>query len=172
MRKAVAAAVLLVVLSGCQTTEQAPISTFNPSEAAFARSKGAASVKGQLFLRRNDGVVVYGAGSDVTLIPKVSHTEQAVTVGFAGQKLRNEHSMFAKPLTFDPGLDPFVRRTKADGQGNFTFEAIPPGSYYVIGKVTWCAPSQYGCLPQGGDLLEVLTVSPTEKSATVMLSGA
>lgn len=171
MRNAVAAAVLLSVLSGCQTTQE-PVAAFNPSEAAYSRSKGVAAVKGQLFLRRNDGVVVYGAGSDVTLIPKVSHTDQAVMASFSGSKIKHDINIFAKNLTFDPGLEPFVRRTKADGQGNFTFDAVPPGAYYVIGKVTWCAPSQYGCNPQGGELLEVLTVSPADKAMTVMLSGA
>lgn len=130
-----------------------------------------ALVKGQLFLRRNDGVVVYGAGSDVALIPKGAHVDQAVMASFAGTKQRSEANFFSKPPAFDPGIEAFMRRTKADGQGNFSFEGVPPGSYYVMGKVTWCVPNQYGCMPQGGDLLEVVTISPTDKATTVMMTG-
>jgi hypothetical protein len=168
---------LCAALSGCAATPPpAPVATFNPSEAAFARAKGAATIKGQAFLRRNDGIVVYGAGSEVLLVPRVPNSEEAVQKGFGAGKLRMEVRLFGanvmgNDFKFDPGLEPFIRRTKADGQGNFVFEAIPPGQYYVLTRVVWCIPTQYTCQQQGGDLMEVASVAPTDKAMSIMLNG-
>jgi hypothetical protein len=71
-------AALAVALAGCATTPPPQTASFCPSEAAFAHGKGAAVVRGQSFLRRDDGVVVYGAGSEVLLVPKVPNSEEAV----------------------------------------------------------------------------------------------
>lgn len=163
-------------LCGCATNLPPPIA-FNAAEAEFSRAKGVAVLKGQSFLRRNDGMVVYGAGSDVMLVPKTNHSEQALQNSFGGRKQRPEinllgSNVLGNDLKLDPGFQPFIRKTKADGQGNFTFENIPPGQYYVLSRVTWCAPSRYGCDQQGGDLMETITVTPTENVVTVLLNGA
>jgi hypothetical protein len=169
---------LCAALGGCASAPpSAPVASFNPSEANYARAKGVATVRGQSFLRRNDGVVVYGAGSEVMLVPKVAHTDEAMQKGFSGGKMRMEVKLFGANLMgndykFDPALDPFIRRTKADGQGNFAFDGIPPGSYYVLSRVTWCVPSRYGCDQQGGDLMEIANITPADKAVTVMLNGA
>jgi len=166
------------LLLGCAATPPpaAPVAVFNPSEAAFARAKGTATVRGQSFLRRNDGVVVYGAGSEVLLVPRVANSEEAIEKGFGAGKLRMEVKLFGANLMgndfkFDPGLEPFIRRAKADGQGNFAFDSVPPGQYYVLSRVTWCVPSRYGCDQQGGDLMEPIAVAAPDKAVTVMLNG-
>lgn len=169
---------LCAVLSGCAAAPPpAPVASFNPAEASFSRAKGAAVIRGQAFLRRNDGVVVYGAGSEVMLVPKVPHTDEAMQKGFSGGKMRMEVKLFGANLMgndfkFDPALDPFIRRTKADGQGNFIFEGVPPGPYYVLTRVTWCVPRQGSCDQQGGDLMEFANVTTADKAITVMLNGA
>jgi hypothetical protein len=81
-------------------------------------------------------------------------------------------NLLGNDFKFDPGLDPFIRRTKGDGQGNFVFEGIPPGQYYLLSRVTWCVPTQYGCNQQGGDLMEVANIMPADKNLTVMLNGS
>lgn len=169
---------LCAALSGCAAAPPptAAVASFNPSEANYARAKGIAAVRGQSFLRRNDGVVVYGAGSEVMLVPKVAHTDEAMQKGFSGGKLRMEVMMFGANMMgndykFDPAIEPYIRRTKADGQGNFIFEGVPPGPYYVLSRVTWCAPSRNGCDQQGGDLMEIANVKPADKAVNVMLNG-
>jgi hypothetical protein len=164
-----------LLLAACAKEPQV-VSIFNPSEAAFANAKGNASIRGQLFLRRNDGVVVYGAGSDVRLIPRVSHSEQAMRASFGNLKQRLEVQLFGANLMgndikLNPGIEPYSRRTKADGQGNFVFEGVPPGGYFVVGHVVWCAPSRAGCDQQGGDLLETVSVSPADRSLSVIMNG-
>lgn len=166
-----------LLLGGCATqTAEQPAVAFNAAEVEFARRPGTATVKGQLFLRRNDGVVVYGAGSEVILMPRTSYSEGLMAKGFKGGKLRMEVKIFGanvlgNDINPDPALGPYLKRTKADGQGNFAIEGVPPGNYYVIGRVTWCVPSRYGCDQQGGDLLEIATVQPTDKTISLMMNG-
>lgn len=181
MRKGLAAAFSFALLTGCASTPPPqPTASFNPAEAQYSRARGTATVKGQAFLRRNDGVVVYGAGSDVMLIPKTSYADEVFQASFKGRKLRMEVRLFGNAgpnlmnndYSLDPAMEAFVRRQKADGQGNFAFESIPPGEYFILTRVTWCVPSRYGCEQQGGDLLETVRVAPTDKVLNAMLTGA
>lgn len=176
MRMAVFAAAL--ALSACATATPERIAVpFNPAEAEYSRKPGTATVRGQMFLRRKDGVVVYGAGSEAALIPRVSQSEAAMAASFNGGKIRMEARIFganllANEINIEPTLMAYARRTKADGQGNFAFEGIPPGQYYVLGRVTWCVILRYGsCDQQGGDILEAIMVNPTDKAIQVILSG-
>jgi len=167
---------MAALAANCATALEKNVVPFNAAEAEFAHARGTASVRGQLFLRRNDGVVVYGAGSDVRLVPLTSHSEAIINSEFSGRKLRQTIAFAfvgarASGVIFDPGLGPYMRSAKADGQGNFTFGQVPPGFYYILGRVSWCAPSRSGCDPQGGDLLETVRVTPTDRDLAVIMNG-
>jgi hypothetical protein len=57
------------------------------------------------------------------------------------------HSVWQKApasLTLDPRLTRFVRKTTTDGDGNFRFGQVAPGSYYVFCRFTW--PGRYNVL--------------------------
>lgn len=164
----------LLCLAGCASQTSAPLAPLNAAEAAFARAPGRATVKGQMFMRRNDGVVVYGAGSEAKLIPKMSHTDQVIRASFPSGKLRY-HVLFgisngSAPI-FDPALTPYIRMAKADGQGNFNFQQVPPGNYYLLGHVEWCAPSRGGCDSQGGDIFETVIVRPADIDVAAIMNG-
>jgi hypothetical protein len=148
----------------------------NLAEAEYSRAAGKAIVKGQMFLRRKDGIVVYGAGSEARLVPKVAHSDQVIAASFPSGKIKM-HLIFGintgAELNFDPAFIPYIRSTKADGQGGFTFRQVPPGSYYVVGNVNWCVPAGYGsCDRQGGDLYDAITVRPGDTEVSVILSGS
>lgn len=174
--------VIALALAGCGSTQSGGVNptpqAFNPADAEFIRRPGSATIRGQMFLRRNDGMVVYGAGSDAILMPRTPYSEQAIAKSFGGGKLRMEVRMFGtnllgNELNLDPAFTAYFRRIKADGQGNFVFEGVPPGRYYVLGRVTWCITQRYGsCDLQGGDLLEAVTISPTDKVVQAIMSGA
>ena len=56
------------LLVGCYTTVKYEIKTpYNETKEAAVLGKGNATVSGQVFFRRNDGMVVRGAGSEVCL---------------------------------------------------------------------------------------------------------
>ena len=40
-------------------------------------------------------------------------------------------------LVLDPRLTQFVRKTTTDGDGNFSFNHVAPGSYYVFCRFSW-----------------------------------
>ncbi len=180
MKRLFAIAMISAATAGCASPPPPPVSGFNPAEAQYARARGAATVKGQAFLRRNDGVVVYGAGSDVALLPKTSYTDETLRAAFRGSKLRMEirllgnagPNLLNNDYQIDPAMDPYIRRHKADGQGNFAFDGVPPGEYYILTRITWCVPSRYSCDQQGGDLLETVRITPADKAVTAVLNGA
>jgi hypothetical protein len=160
MRILVVAWTVALLLSGCAQTAQLS-SSFNQQEAQYIRTKGKAQISGQLFLRRNDGVVVYGAGSTVSLIPSTGYARERIKAIYGAAKYRAA----TVPLKFeneDPAYAEFIRTTKADGQGNFSFTEVAPGDYFVSGLVTWCVPSQLGCLTQGGALMENAKITSAE----------
>lgn len=141
------AAGIAISLTGCVQT--ATIDTpFNEASVQYASGQGSATVTGQGFMRRRDGVVVYAAGSPVALAPKVAYTEEAMNKAMAapfGVNFTNS----------DPRLKKYVKKTQANGEGRFTFNNVPNGSYYACTRVTWMA----GDNSQGGELCETVNVS-------------
>jgi len=167
MRSWKIAALAALLVGGCSQTVKIE-TQFNPNEAAIINQKGQATITGQLFLTQRGGAVVYGAGSDVRLIPKTAYASDRM-----GQIFK-QGKMFPSVIGLnveneDPSFVQYQRTTKADGQGRFAFTDVAPGSYYVTGVVTWCAPGAYGsCNQQGGALMETVTVSGPQKVDVIM----
>lgn len=162
----VLAAALACLMAGC-VKEVTLSTTFDAREAAYINTKGKARIEGQAFLRRNDGVVVYGAGSAIQLIPATTYARERFAAIYAGKKM----SPALNPTKFnetDPSYTANTRTAKANGEGRFSFDEVAPGKYFVTALVTWCAPSQYGCITQGGSLHEEVTIRGSEKTELVM----
>jgi hypothetical protein len=147
----------MLALAGCVQT--ASIDTaFNNSEHDYALKAGTATVNGQAFLRRRDGMVVYGAGGQVLLVPWTSYT----------QEMSQKASKAAFGVNFnnlDGRLAQYVKRTQADGEGRFTFNNVPDGNYVVSAMVTWMA----GDASQGGEVRQHVSIS-NGQSANVILT--
>lgn len=150
MSRRLALVLCAALLTGCVATPQIQ-STFNPAEAAFIHKPGRGSITGQAFLRRNDGVVVYAAGSDVFLVPKTTYSTERIQVLYAGSKFAPIWRQNA-PAPTEYGN--YVRQTKADGEGRFSFSSLADGDYYMSTTVYWFA----GNNQQGGHLLEAVTI--------------
>ncbi|QNQ39382.1 hypothetical protein [Brucella intermedia] len=138
---------LAVLLAGCVQT--ANIDTpFTENSFQYILRQGQATVSGQGFMRRRDGMVVYAAGSPVVLVPKVPYTEEAFN--------KAQAAPFGVNFTnSDPRLKKYIRTTQANGEGRFSFSNVPDGSYYVVTKVQWMA----GDVGQGGELSQAIHVS-------------
>jgi hypothetical protein len=61
-------------------------------------------------------------------------------------------------------------KTTCDAQGNFRFERVPAGDFYVVTIVRWGVPSGGITLPQGGALMRRISVAPGQ-SVSVLLSS-
>ena len=102
---------------------------FNEGEFAHYRGSGSSTVAGQLVVTgEHDGAIHVGNGNYVTLLPVTSYTKEMVDREIGdGEPLASS----------DPRLQQFVRLTKTDGAGNFVFDHIPAGEYFVAGLDEW-----------------------------------
>ena len=113
------------LVAGCVFPRMA---TFNEAEYAPYAQPGTGSISGQAFLKTRGGEVKYGAGNEIYLNPVTTYS----TEWFQETVLNNRR---LKPA--DSRTDPFHWVTSADGQGNFQFENLPAGEYYVACVVAW-----------------------------------
>nr|WP_319514672.1 carboxypeptidase regulatory-like domain-containing protein [uncultured Cohaesibacter sp.] len=155
--------IFALLVSACVPTREIE-SPFDPAEAMIIRQQGKATISGQAFLRRNDGMVVYAAGSTVTLIPKTKYTMERMFLIYGGAKLTRYQPNFKNtPAEYYA----YMKQTKADGEGKFTFESIAPGAYYIVVPVTW----NVGGIQQGGSLMEEIAVSGTDTEINTIMTG-
>jgi hypothetical protein len=122
-------------LGGCAAPNAEPVNQvhkrtriFDPDEYRQFDLPGTGVIEGQAFLLTRGGDVKHGAGKEVTLRPKTMYsTEEQLmrfTVGMA----------IEKP---DPRESKYIRKTKADAFGNFRFERLPAGEYYLSCPIFW-----------------------------------
>lgn len=148
-----------VALTACSPTTL--VTTFNPLEAAYIHNTGKATISGQAFLRRNDGIVVYGAGSEVDLIPVTTYSRERIQAIYKG----TNYSVWTPGFkNSDPAYENYIRKTTADGEGRFKFEGVADGSYYVVTAVVWMV--QYA--QQGGALKADVTIKDGKPVELIM----
>lgn len=160
--RALAYFVAALLLTACATVGTLN-SAFDPNAANFIKQTGKGGITGQAFLRRNDGIVVYAAGSEVSLLPKTPHTDEIVSKMFGSSRFAYTKVGFNNQ---DPRFIEYIKTTTADGEGRFTFSSLPNGSYYLITSVVWFVNDWQ----QGGGLLLPVSVSGGEV-ASVIMSG-
>jgi len=127
----------LLLLSACAFSgfETSPRRVaFDESEFAAYRGAGSGSVTGQLAIRSGDGGEHVGnfggsmAGVHVTLIPVTAYTKEMVD-----REIGNGENLGAS----DPRFKKYVRLTTTDGNGDFAFDQVPAGEYFVSGLGEW-----------------------------------
>jgi hypothetical protein len=148
MKLRIAATVFLAMSASACVRQVALQTQFNNSDFEFAAKPGKATITGQAFFRRKDGVVVYAAGNPVSLIPVNAYTMEIMT--------ESRSSAFSVKITnSDPRLKNYIRQTTANREGRFTFTGVPDGPYVVATRVTWMA----GDAQQSGDLTQQVAIS-------------
>ena len=166
MLKALPALVVIAVLAvaACAAPEPVRIATlgaFDPAEVAFIHETGPNTVQGQAFLRQRGGGVVTCAGAGVSLVPRGSYSVE---------RMRNiygttERAARAVAWADDPApvYGTYLRRTVCDAQGNFAFEGLADGDYFVTTVVAWSVPQTFGSAvvmrQEGGAVMAPAAVS-------------
>ncbi|WP_052364864.1 hypothetical protein [Halotalea alkalilenta] len=120
------------LLAGCQGllpseapgTQRAP---FPEAEYAKLARSGSSTIAGQVSVDLGQGRVVPGAGVDVLAAPVTSYSREAYEALRAGRPI----------APADPRAQEYTRRTLADDHGNFRFEHLAAGSYYLISRLEW-----------------------------------
>lgn len=114
---------------------RAPLTTsFDANAAAYIFSEGKAHVRGQAFVRRNNGKLLRATGTDVYLVPRTAYADERVARIFRGKQA------LGLPKG-DPLFDRYSRRTIASSGGSFDFDAVADGDYYAIAMIHM--PSDY-----------------------------
>ena len=151
MKRAILILLACAAMTSCASFQPIERPAFDPAEYAQLEGRtGTGIVTGQVFLRTRIGEVRYGAGSEVMLNPVTSYSRFWYETGYQGS--RN----LAPP---DIRQDKYIITTQADGNGNFRFENVPPGDYYLTSDVIWQVPiGNYMSSQQGGYISEPITV--------------
>lgn len=120
-----------LLLTGC-AIQRIP---FNESEYAARPKAGDTVVSGAIFLVDQMEEKQVGAHSEITLEPVTSYSNQWFETSYLGNRT------LSAP---DQRYSQYVRKTKADREGNYTFEKVAPGEYYLSGLVKWKAATCSG----------------------------
>lgn len=165
--KIAAAGLLLMLLGACQTTVQVQ-SRFDPKPAEAALQSGTNTIKGSAFMRKRTGTIVPAAGEIVYLIPSTPYAEERFAKLFPRGKL-NPLLSSRNADTTDPDYVRLMRTTKGDKAGNFTFENVKAGVWFVSTRVSWHEPR--ADLPSGGAIYDRIDVKGQDQVVEVIISG-
>ena len=120
---------ILLLVAGCA----GPMKTsFTPEMEAAARAAlepGEGRILGQAFVQSAKGRVIPAAGQVVGLIPKTPYADDRFRLAYGTGKFRR---LFVLGLgNPDPRYEESIREIKADKHGDFEFDNVKDGSYYV-----------------------------------------
>ncbi|WP_156640142.1 carboxypeptidase regulatory-like domain-containing protein [Bosea sp. PAMC 26642] len=159
---------VLLVLAACVDRKPGKES-FSAEEAAFIKKPGTGVIVGHAFRTKPSGVVVNAAGEIVRLIPSTAFSRERFTLLFGKSKFL-PHAGYPRDDNPDPGYAEYARNTKAEANGRFAFENVPPGDYIVSTQVIWGDEEELFRL--GGMVYDTVTLTGKEKEpVSVVLSG-
>jgi xanthine/CO dehydrogenase XdhC/CoxF family maturation factor len=161
-------AFLLVVasaLAGCTTYGQivAISARFDPQAAAYINATGKADIRGQAFVRRNDGKLLRAVGTDIQLIPRTAYADERMAAIYGNG---NKQKPGVRVPEADPDYLAHMRQTVARSSGSFAFEDVADGEYYVVAMVH--LPSDHSKIEF--PIMERVTVT-NGKSVYVVMRG-
>jgi hypothetical protein len=163
---ALCVAVAALSLSACR----APITvnaTFDARAAEEALKPGSNTIQGSVFRRKLNGSVTTGAGEVVYLVPATAYAEARIAALYPQGKIRTVN---AQPVEAAPAdYERLTRETKADRKGDFTFERVRPGRYFIATRLIWFEPRFAD--PLGGQIYERVEVRGENQTVSVILSG-
>ena len=144
-------------------------SGFDNEVAESMMSNGNNTIKGTSFLRQNGGAVVTCAGYTITLVPETRYAKERM-VAIYGEN--SEGKTYVAPSLYTKVVDPkepanyqkLVKTATCDQQGNFEFDNIVDGKFYLISTVVWRA----GDFPQGAKMMQPISVHNGESKKVIM----
>lgn len=133
------------------------VTPFNEKDFAPYLQKGTSSITGQAFLKTVGGEVRYGAGNTVKLIPVTPYNTEVWQASMKGETIK-----------IDSRWEDYNKNTTADGSGNFEFNNLPAGEYFLECEIYWHVPGPYGMEKTGDIIKKQVKVSDGEKIKVIM----
>lgn len=159
----------LVTLAGCASPPAPPVynikAPFSLEEAKPLLQAGANTIRGNALWRQSGGGVVTCAGREVSPIATTAYSSERMQALYLSTE-RGTNSK--RGYTFVPNPEEYqstVRIARCDAQGNFSYDRIPDGKFFIVTAVEW----RVGDSPQGGYLMQAVTLSGGQ-TKTVVLS--
>ena len=162
---------LAATLAACAVPQQqrpsvAISAPFDAAHAARLLQTGVNTIKGNAFLRQRGGGVVTCAGSTVYLVPGTEYAKQRMAALYAGDGVSGLNRGQNNPI-FIPESTAYQqanKTTKCDAQGNFMFDRVADGVFYITTTVNW----QVGGRNQGGNLMHRVQLEGVETANLIM----
>lgn len=147
--------------------------SYNPADFAWAEADGTNTVRGSALLRTVGGEVRTCGGLSVQMIPDVPYSRERIMhlYGKLGSGFQPASAAQAGGIIFMGESHEYTqvgRRTVCDAQGNFRFENVPDGDWFVVAEVVWGVPYSGYVSPQGGRLMQQVTVADGETRELIL----
>lgn len=147
----------VMALAGCVPQRQVLTNTtmFSPDEVSWSTKPGNNTVTGFAVLRTASGEARTCAALLVRLIPDSAYARERMTgiYGSLSQGTTRVGGPAYKEDATDKAYVASVRETRCDGQGNFTFESVPNGVWYLTASVVWSVNPSRGAT-EGGAMMK------------------
>ena len=150
----------LLILTACVPSPEVIKSTvdFDKEAASIINKKGKATVSGQAFLKQGGGGVVTCAGADALLFPATEYAKERITGIFGnedgGYRTLNVYRGGLFEASTNSDYLAYTRRVVCDAEGDFNFDSVANGEYYVNSTVSWYVGND----SQGGALSKKISV--------------
>lgn len=142
---------------------------FDPAEAAWAAAKGSNTIVGNAMLRTVGGDIKTCAGFEAALVPVTRYGEGRVNIIYgSSQKGYNPLRTPRVIAPASPAYNAIVRTTTCDSLGNFEFNGLPSGEYFIQSVVSWGVPTRYFTRKEGGVIFLRVKVEGGETKRVVL----
>jgi hypothetical protein len=123
------------------------------------------SIHGSALIRQLGGGVVTCAGLQVMLIPKNSYSSERMQAIYGSTE--RGFNPINRAVTFTNEADGYnesIRKVLCDAQGNFIFENVKDGQYFVATAIAWAVAQS----TEGGSLMQAVNIKGGEKQSIVL----
>jgi hypothetical protein len=161
--------ILCAILGGCVAPQKISISSpFDPVLTKKLLADGINTIQGSALIRQRGGGVVTCAGQEVTLTPATAYSSERVKALFGSSLGGYAPAFGGRRVEFESTAPEYwssSRSTICDAQGNFRFDKMADGSFYVNTQITWNV-SPYAT--EGGSITRLITLSGGETKNIVL----
>ncbi len=163
--KKIISILMLMLLTGC-VAPRPVVNLSSPFDAAQAQAmlvQGKNTITGSALIKRQDGIAVTCAGTQVNLTPVTAYSTERIQAIYKS----NQRGYGVIRPEFVPDLPEYrtlVRNTTCNAQGFFAFKEVADGDFYVTTGVTW----KVGANIQGGALMQRVKVIGGQSTEIVL----
>ena len=131
---------------------------FNDEEVKWFKNKGNGSIKGIAKFKSKNGTIRFGKDFRIELMPNSLYTEERLTKIYNHKDSGYVHVEDGIPkFTPDPKGYHDTKKTMCNEKGEFEFNNLPPGNYYIIAFMFWDKT--------GGGIMQQITLSEDENDS-------